>query len=216
MSTKPNIDTAAKPKPAIFVPKEKRCAHLTDRGSPCRAARWRASRFCIFHDPNFRKLRAHLEARRKSAGAQTSTRTADGIQQMLDQAVQDVREKRISPAEGSSIGYIGQVMISNLKNLPHAGDADMPSRDYIQQYTNNWMEYLLNNVNEEIARWIPDSSPIAVAQAERDVVKLAADASAAEARAAALKSPPQPDPATQSSQPYTPPPIAWKREPYDP
>jgi hypothetical protein len=203
-------------KPLIFIPPEKRCGHRTQRGTPCCAARWRASRFCIFHDPNFRKVRKHLAERRESAGKQTTTRTAEGIHQMLENAVQDVREKRISSAEASSIGYLGQVMISNLKNLPPALDLNTPSRDYIDSLTNNWAELLNDKVNQEIARWLPESSPFAVALAERDVVKIAADASAAEARAAASKSPPQADPAPQPAQPYTPPPIAWKRKPYDP
>ncbi len=201
-------------KPHIFIPPDKRCGHCTQNGAPCRAARWRASRFCIFHDPNFRNLRKQLEERRKSRSQDKSTRTAEGIQQMLETAVQDVREKRISPAEASSIGYLGQVMSANLKNLPHAEDTNTPSRDYIHQLTNDWTEMLLDSVNEEIARWIPDSSPVAVARAERDVVQIAADASAAEARAASSKSAPAPTP--QPPQPYTPPPIAWKREPYDP
>jgi len=217
MSTKPNINPAAKPKPAIFVPKEKRCGHRTQNGTPCCAARWRVGRFCIFHDPNFRKLRKHLAERRESAGKQTTTRTAEGIHQMLENAVQDVREKRISSAEGSSIAYLGQVMISNLKNLPPSHDPNTPSRDYIDHLTNNWAEVLNTKVNEEIARWLPESSPFAVALAKRDVVKIAADASAAEAQAAASKSAPAPDPAPpQPIQPYTPPPIAWKKAPYDP
>ena len=213
MSAKPNIDPAAKPKPAIFVPKDKRCGHRTQNGTPCCAARWRAGRFCIFHDPNFRKLRKHLAERRESAGKQTTTRTAEGIHQMLESAVQDVREKRISSAEGSSIAYLGQVMISNLKNLPPAHDPNTPSRDYIDHLTNNWAEVLNSKVNEEIARWLPESSPFAVALAERDVVKLAADASAAEAQRAAVSTV---GATSRSPEPPSPPPIAWKKAPYDP
>ena len=221
MSTKSNpaSNSAGKKQPPIVIPPEKRCAHRTLRGTPCCAARWRVGRFCIFHDPNFRKVRKHLEERRKAAGQQKSTHTAEGIQQMLENTVQDVREKRISPAEGSSIGYLGQVMISNLKNLPLSQDPNTPSRDYIDHLTNNWAELVNDKVNEEIARWLPESSPFAVALAEGDVVKVAADASAAEAQkfasSAEAKSP-APSPNQQPAQPYTPPPIAWKREPYDP
>jgi len=222
MPTTRNATKPAAPaprKPLIFIPPDKRCAHRTLRGTPCCAARWRAGRFCIFHDPNFRKVRKQLEERRKAAGQQQkSTHTAGGIQQMLDQAVQDVREKRISPAEGSSIGYLGQVMISNLKNLPPAQDPNTPSRDHIDYLTNNWAELLNEKVNQEIARWLPESSPFAVALAERDVVKIAADASAAEAQRAAASAVGATgrSPEAQSPQPPSPPPIAWKREHYDP
>ncbi len=203
----PANNPASRKKPLIFIPPEKRCGHRTQKGAPCRAARWRASRFCIFHDPNFRNVRKQLQERKNSAQKQKSTRTAEGIQQMLETAAQDVREKRISPAEASSIGYLGQVMSANLKNLPHAEEMNTPSRDYIDQLAHNWTEVLLDNVNEEIARWIPDSSPIAVARAERDVVKIAADASAAEAQKVAA--------AAQAQSPE-PSPSPWPKNMYDP
>ncbi len=214
MSTnaKPKPEAKTTRKPQIFIPPEKRCAHRTQQGAPCRAARWRASRFCIFHDPNFRKLRKHLEERRKSAGRQTPMRTPEGIHQMLEDAAKDVREKRISHSEAGIIGYLGQVMISNLKNLPPADDPNVPSKAYTDYLANNWVELVTDKVNEEIARWIPDSSPLAVAKAEHDVVQVAADASAAEAQAAgeAQKN------VSAKAQSPEPSPSPWPKDMYDP
>jgi hypothetical protein len=216
-------------KPLIFIPPDKRCAQRTQKGAPCRAARWRASRFCIFHDPNFRNLRKQLQERKNSALKQKSTRTAEGIQQMLESAAQDVREKRISPAEASSIGYLGQVMSANLKNLPQAENLK-PRLVDSDLVLNEWVESSLNEMNAEIARWLPASSPLAVVKAERDAVRIAADASAAEAQRAAVPSAGASQPAGSPQEPpgkagqpvgspgvCSPlPPIAWKRAPYDP
>ena len=152
-------------------------------------------------------MRKQLEERRKSAGQQKSVRTAEGIQHMLETAAQDVREKRITPGEASSIGYLGQVMITNLKNLPRSEDVNTPSRDYILSLTENWNEAVLQQVNEEIARWVPDSSPLAVARAEHDVVKVAAEASAAEAQKFA---------ASAEAQSPAPSPSPWPKNMCDP
>ncbi|HEV8383663.1 MAG TPA: hypothetical protein VGQ11_02245, partial [Candidatus Acidoferrales bacterium] len=77
-------------------------------------------------------------------------------------------------------------------------------------YVKNYMEAILDNVNEEIARWIPDSSPIAVAKAEHDVVKIAADASAKEAaRAAESQASAAPKPAPLSPAPPDKPQAPW-------
>lgn len=213
------------PRPVIVVPPEKRCAQHTHKGAPCRAARWRASRFCIFHDPNFRNLRKQLQERKNSAQNQKSTRTAEGIQQMLETAVQDVREKRISPAEASSIGYLGQVMSANLKNLPQTENLK-PRLVDSDLVLNEWVESSLNEMNAEIARWLPQSSPLAVARAERDAVKIAADASAAEAQATAAsavgathsagsgQAGRSPDAQSPQSSPL--PPSTFYKKPYDP
>ncbi|MBI1749564.1 MAG: hypothetical protein HY234_04300 [Acidobacteria bacterium] len=181
-AAKPAAPAPRKP-PLIIIPPEKRCAHLTTHGAPCRAARWRASRFCIFHDPNFRNMRKQLELRRNSSQGQKSTRTAEGIQDMLESAAQDVRENRISPAAGSTIGYLGQVMSSNLKNLPQA-EGSSPRRVDTGEILGQWADQMLEDMNTEIARWVPASSPLAVAKAGMDPVKIAADASEAEAQAA--------------------------------
>jgi hypothetical protein len=121
-----------------------------------------------------------------------------------------VREKRISRSDASILGYLGQVMISNLKNLPPVEDANAPSKSLTDHYVKNYMEAILDKVNEEIARWIPDSSPIAVAQAEHDVVKIAADASAKEAaRAAESQASAAPKPAPLSPAPPDKPQAPW-------
>jgi hypothetical protein len=103
-------------------------------------------------------------------------------------------------------------MISNLKNLPPADDPNVPSKAYTDYLANNWVELLTDKVNEEIARWIPDSSPLAVAKAEHDVVQVAADASAAEAARAEAQ-----PPASSVADPAAPlRPYTWKKDTYDP
>jgi len=96
---------------------DKQCLYYISSGKQCRAPRKKGTPFCLYHDPDFHKARVEAQAVAERAGARVRPDSAEGVQNLLIHTAEAVVRGEISPAVASSIGYLAQVMVGNLRTL---------------------------------------------------------------------------------------------------
>jgi hypothetical protein len=99
------------------TPPEKLCAYKTSEGTPCRAAKMPNSNFCIAHDFAAREARAQAFETQARLARSEDLSTVEGLHSLMRSTVEGMQNGRIAPNVANSIGYLAQVMLSQLPHL---------------------------------------------------------------------------------------------------
>ena len=111
------------------VPEERRCTHVYGDGRRCKQRRWREKELCFHHDPEAAELR-------KPKGVPVSELrmiSATEVHALLTKALEDLQAKRINPGEAYAIGYLAQLVLTNLKAMGEEYDEAKTQWDRYQE-----------------------------------------------------------------------------------
>jgi hypothetical protein len=181
------------------LPPEKRCTHVTRRGTPCRAARRPGHPFCVFHDREWIQERDAALRTQKRLRNRHDLSTAEGIHNLLRLTVEEVRRNAIPTSVGNTVGYLTQLMMANLPRLRHErkghDEEKTPLVDLEARFYEILTDYLLDKQEEELRRLGKNAYPIAAAKNAvewlRRELKVAPPAASSTAPADSPPEPPQ-------------------------
>ncbi len=104
---------------------DRRCEHVHEDGTPCKAAPMSGSGFCWFHDPAHAEARTearrrggHASIRRQVLDADAPDLTLDNVRDVLDgieSTVNLVRKGRLDNRAGNCIGYLLGIALKALE-----------------------------------------------------------------------------------------------------
>lgn len=161
---------AGEERDGIPVPPEMRCKHRNAKGTPCRAARRKDSKFCIFHDMEFQKRHNEMKAARKMLDRRKAPDTAEGIHALLLRNIEELRGGKIEPRVANSIAYHAQILMANLRNLKHERAELIPS-SIEQRFQELLVDAALEECEKEIRKAGDNAYPAVVARRTADQAK---------------------------------------------
>jgi hypothetical protein len=154
---------------------EQRCSYTTPDGTPCRAARRRNSNFCIGHDQAWQEQRKLAFALRREATSADDVSTSEGIHHLIQVTIEDLREGRIPVNVANSIGYLAQLLMTNLPPLVKerkANDADdVNVVDIHKRFRQVVADGLLEEQEKEIRSLGDDAYPLQAAKKYADSLR---------------------------------------------
>jgi len=153
------------------VPIERRCTHHTPGGTPCRAARRRDSEFCVFHDHKFQEERAARRVQKDILTSRLRADTAEGVQNLLIRTAEALGKKEITPQEANSLGYIAQVMITNLDRVQRGRRDVNLKEDASETMARLVVSARLDQIEDEIKEAGGDGVPVTTAELVRSALK---------------------------------------------
>ncbi|MCI0409632.1 MAG: hypothetical protein L0191_13900 [Acidobacteria bacterium] len=84
-----------------------RCGFVLEDGTRCKQRGWLGAEFCFQHDPETAELR-------KLAGRRSQERLTKGqeVEELLDEAMEELRAGRMKPGQAYAVGYLAQLMLA--------------------------------------------------------------------------------------------------------
>ncbi|MCI0657235.1 MAG: hypothetical protein L0170_09215 [Acidobacteria bacterium] len=84
-----------------------RCGFVAEDGTRCKQRGWLGGEFCFQHDPETAELR-------KLAGRRSQERLTkeQEVEELLDEAMEELRAGRMKPGQAYAVGYLAQLMLT--------------------------------------------------------------------------------------------------------